>query len=139
MRSDIGGGSCVAGAFERTPLLGQEVQLYLEQKIDFDSLSKKAKAAYLFSRHLRRALDESDQNRRADEFSVLGQVWKRYRFDLSRFEDSPEFLVDVLHLLEKAEDFAQSRALLQAIFMPDAIVDRRRPSNGKTHRVRRFA
>jgi hypothetical protein len=139
MRSDIGGGSCVTGAIERTPLLGQEVQLYLEQKIDFDSLSKKAKAAYLFSRHLRRALDETDQSRRAEEFRVLGQVWKKYKLDLSQFEDSPEFLVYVLQLLKKAEAVAQSRALLQAIFMPDAIVDRRRPSNGKTQRIRRFA
>ena len=139
MRSDIGGESCVTGALERTPLLGQEIQLYLEQKIDFDSLSKKAKAAYLFSRHLRRALDETDQNRRAEEFRVLGQVWKKYRLDLSQFEDSPEFLVDVLQLLKKAEAVAQSRALLQAIFMPVAIVDRRRPSNGKTQRIRRFA
>ena len=139
MRSDIGGGSCVTGAIERTPLLGQEIQLYLEQKIDFDSLSKKAKAAYLFSRHLRRALDETDQNRRAEEFRVLGQVWKKYKLDLSQFEDSPEFLVDVLQLLKKAEAVSQSRALLQAIFMPGAIVDRRRPSNGKTQRIRRFA
>ena len=139
MRSDIGGESCVAGAIERTPLLGQEVQLYLEQKIDFDSLSKKAKAAYLFSRHLRRALDETDQNRRAEEFRVLGQVWKKYKLDISEFEDSPEFLVYVLRLLKKAEAVAQSRALLQAIFMPDAIVDRRRPSNGRTQRIRRFA
>jgi hypothetical protein len=54
-------------------------------------------------------------------------------------EDSPEFLVDVLQLLEKAEAVAQSRALLQAIFMPDAIVDRRRPSNGKIQQIRRFA
>ena len=139
MRSDIGGGSCVTGAIERTPLLGQEIQLYLEQKIDFDSLSKKAKAAYLFSRHLRRALDEIDQNRRAEEFRVLGHVWKKYKLDLSQFEDSPEFLVDVLQLLKKAEAVSQSRALLQAIFMPGAIVDRRRPSNGKTQRIRRFA
>ena len=139
MRSDIGGESCVAGAFERTPLLGQEVQLYLEQKIDFDSLSKKAKAAYLFSRHLRRTLDETDHAQRAEDFRVLGQVWKTHNLDLSQFEDSPEFLVDVLQLLEKAEAVAQSRALLQAIFMPDAIVDRRRPGNCKTQRIRRFA
>ena len=137
MRSD--GESCVAGSLERTPLLGQEVQLYLEQKIDFDSLSKKAKAAHLFSRHLRRALDETDQDRRAEDFRVLGQVWKRYRLDLSQFEDSPDFLVEVLQLLKKAEAVAQSRALLQAIFMPDAIGDRRRPGNGRTQRVRRFA
>jgi hypothetical protein len=139
MRSDTGGESCVAGAFERAPLVGQEVQLYLEQKIDFDSLSNKAKAAYLFSRHLRRTIDETDQNRRAEDFKVLGQVWKKYRLDLSQFEDSPEFLVDVLQLLKKAEVVAQSRALLQAIFMPDAIADRRRPGNGKTQRIRRFA
>ncbi len=139
MSSDIGGEGCVAGAFERTPLLGQEVQLYLEQKIDFDSLSKKAKAAYLFSRHLRRALDETDQTRRAEDFRVLGQVWKKFGLDLSQFEDSPEFLVDVLQLIRKAEAVAQSRALLQAIMMPEAIVDRRRPGNGKTHRIRRFA
>jgi hypothetical protein len=138
MRSDIGE-SCVIGALERTPLLGQEVQLYLEQKIDFDSLSKKAKAAYLFSRHLGRTLDETDQTRRAEDFRVLGQVWKKYRLDLSQFEDSPDFLVDVLQLLKRAEAVAQSRALLQAIFMPDAIVDRRRPGNGKTQRIRRFA
>ena len=139
MRSDIDGESCVTGTLERTRLLGQEVQLYLEQKIDFDSLSKEAKAAYLFYRHLRRALDETDQNRRAEDFRVLGQVWKTYKFDLSQFEDSPEFLVDVLQLLEKAEAVAQSRALLHTILMPNAIADHRRPSNGKTQRVRRFA
>lgn len=139
MRSDIGSESCVAGPLERTPLLGQEVQLYLEQKIAFDSLSEKAKAAYLFSGHLRRALDETDQNRRSEDFRVLRQVWKKYRLDLSQFEDSPEFLVDVLQLLKKAEAVAQSRTLLQAIFMPDAIADRRRPGNDKTQRIRRFA
>ena len=43
-----------------------------------------------------------------------------------------EFLLDFLQLLKKAEAVAQSRALLRAILMPDAIIDRRRPGNGKT-------
>ena len=120
-------------------LLGQEVQSYLEQKIDFDSLSKRAKAAYLFSRHLRRALDETDQAQRADEFRVLEQVWKRYKLDLIQLEDSPEFLVYVLGLLKKAEAVPQSLALLQAIFMPDSVVDRQRRSDGTTQRIQRFA
>ena len=120
-------------------LLGQEVQSYLDQKIDFDSLSKRAKAAYLFSRHLRRALDETDHAQRADDFRVLGQVWKRYKLDLIQLEDSPEFLVYVLGLLKKAEAVPQSLALLQAIFMPDSVVDRQRRSDGTTQRIRRFA
>ena len=138
MSLGIGGGSQLTGAHERTHV-GQEIQSYLDQKIDFDSLSKRAKAAYLFYRHLRRAIDETDQTQRAEDFRVLGQVWKKYKLDLSQLEDSPEFLVYVLHLLKKAEAVAQSRALLHAIFMPDSIVDHRRPSNGMTQGIRRFA
>lgn len=100
-------------------------------EIDIDLLSEQTNPPTC-SGHLRRALDETDQNRRAEDFRVLGEVWKKYRLDLSQFEDSPEFLLDVLQLLKKAEAVAQSRALLRAILMPDAIIDRRRPGNGKT-------